>query len=78
MIGVKVLNISRKSWNAGVAISAPIRDNAALILDMEPVNVALASFACSPKASSIAAANVAKSILPLEVISRISPSVLPR
>ena len=78
MKGIKALNTFRKPSYAGVATSAPILDKAAFMLDKAPLNVLFASFACSPNALSIAAANVAKSILPLVVISRTSASVIPR
>ena len=56
--------------------NAPILANAAFTFERAPVNVSLAFLACSPKASSIAAANVSKEILPLDTMSRTSASVL--
>ena len=55
---------------------APILAKAALIFDNAPVNVSFAFLACSPNASSIAAAKVWKSSLPLLTISRTSASDL--
>ena len=47
---------------SGLIKSAPIRPRADLMFDNAPSNVLLAAFACSPKASSIAAAKVSKEI----------------
>ena len=55
---------------------APILANAALTFDREPVKVSLAFLACSPKASSIAAAKVSNEIFPFETISLTSDSDL--
>ena len=61
----------------GETNNAPIRPNADLIFEIEPVKVSLAFLACSPNALSIASAKVWKSILPLDTISRTSASVTP-
>ena len=59
-------------WN-----DAPIRANAAFMLDREPVYVSLALVACSPNDSSIIVANVSKSIEPFVTISLTDASVVP-
>ena len=55
---------------------APVLAKAARILDIEPVNVLLASFACSPKLSPIALENNSNDTAPLDAISLSSASVI--
>ena len=77
----KVLkNLTRGPFSTsnGDTNSAPILANAALTFDMAPVKVELAFAACSPKALSMASANISKDILPLDTMSLTSDSVLPR
>ena len=47
------------------------------MLERAPLNVLFASFACSPKAWSMIVANVSKSIILADAISRMSASDIP-
>ena len=72
------MNTSFWLVNSGSQTLAPILDIAAFIFAKAPLNVSLPFLACSPNASSIAFANVSKSILPFDTISRISDSDFPK
>ena len=81
IFSLKVLkNLTRGPFSTsnGDTNSAPILANAALTFDIAPVKVELAFAACSPKALSMASANIWNDILPSDTISLTSDSVLPR
>ena len=71
-------NTSLEASIYGSAKLAPILDRAAFVLSRAPWNVSFALVACSPKASSIACAKVAKSISPCLTISETAASDTPR